>query len=67
MRNSKGHFTKGHKEGFTSKRAIPLKGKLTIKLENNDLIALKNIPDWRELVRRQIKQLVNEHGTTGFP
>lgn len=62
MRNSKGHFQKGHREGFKSDRAIPLKGKLTIKLEENDLTALKNIPDWREHVREYIKMIIKDHG-----
>ncbi|MEO1378664.1 MAG: hypothetical protein AAFW70_31280 [Cyanobacteria bacterium J06635_10] len=67
MRNSKGHFEKGHQEGFRSDRAIPLKSKLTIRLEEQDLIALKSIPNWREVVRENIKLIIKSHGTEGHP
>ena len=55
MRNSKGHFVKGNSEGYTSNRKETIKGRLTIMINEDDLAALKNIPDWRERVREYLK------------
>jgi hypothetical protein len=62
MRNSKGHFVKNNSEGFVSERKESIKGKLTIRINEDDLKALKNIPDWRERVRLAIKQVINDGG-----
>ena len=62
MRNSKGHFVKGNSEGYVSSREESIKGKLTIRINENDLTALKKIPDWRELVREYIKLIIKDHG-----
>ncbi|MEM9926215.1 MAG: hypothetical protein AAF915_21095 [Cyanobacteria bacterium P01_D01_bin.50] len=62
MRNYKGHFLKGNSEGYTSARKETIKGKLTIMINEDDLFALKNIPDWRERVREYIKLLIKDHG-----
>ena len=61
-RNSKGHFVKGNSEGYTSSRRETIKGKLTIMINEDDLTALKNIPDWRECVRESIKLIIKDHG-----
>ncbi|MEO1559487.1 MAG: hypothetical protein AAFS12_07560 [Cyanobacteria bacterium J06632_19] len=62
MRNSKGHFVKGNSEGYTSSRRETIKGKLTIMINEEDLAALKNIPDWRERTREHIKLIIKDHG-----
>ena len=62
MRNSKGHFVKGNSEGYTSSRKESIKGRLTIMINEDDLAALKNIPDWRERVREYLKLLIKDHG-----
>lgn len=49
-----GHFKKGHKRGFTTQRAEPLKTTATIRLTEKQKTILKNTPDWQERLRQYI-------------
>ena len=60
MRNSKGHFVKGHKEGFTTNRTQPLTAQVAIRLTPQVKEKLKNIPNWQNQVRAFIEALVNK-------
>ncbi len=62
MRDSKGHFVKGNSEGYTSNRKDAIKGKLSIRVSEDDLVALKNIPGWRERLREHIKLIIKDYG-----
>ncbi|WP_414621443.1 hypothetical protein [Calothrix sp. CCY 0018] len=63
MRNSKGHFVKGHEEGFTTNRKQPLTAQIAIRLTPQVKEKLKNIPNWKSQVRDFIEVLVGEeHG-----
>ncbi len=62
MRNSKGHFVKGNSEGYISNRKEAIKGKLSLRVNEDDLTVLKNIPDWRERIRDHIKLIIKNHG-----
>ena len=57
MRNSKGHFVKGHKEGFTTNRKQPLTAQIAIRLTPQVKKKLKNIPDWQIQVRKFIEAI----------
>ena len=60
MRNSKGHFVKGHKEGFTTNRTQPLTAQVAIRLTPQVKEKLKNIPNWQNQVRGFIETIVKE-------
>ncbi len=60
MRNSKGHFVKGHKEGFTTNRKQPLTAQVAVRLTPQVKEKLKNIPNWQNQVRAFIEALVNK-------
>ncbi len=57
MRSSKGHFAKGHKEGFTTNRKQPLTAQIAIRLTPKVKEKLKNVPNWQGEVREFIEAL----------
>ncbi|MGF1675618.1 MAG: hypothetical protein ACFCUV_18325 [Rivularia sp. (in: cyanobacteria)] len=62
MRNSKGHFTKGNEEGFTTNRKQPLSAQVAIRLSQQAKEKLKNIPEWQNQIRNFIEDIIKDHG-----
>ncbi|MEM6754318.1 MAG: hypothetical protein AAF630_15255 [Cyanobacteria bacterium P01_C01_bin.38] len=62
MRNSKGHFVKGHKEGFTTNRKQSLTSQVAIRLTPEVKQKLKNIPDWQNQIRDFIEDMIKDDG-----
>ncbi len=60
MRNSKGHFVKGHKEGFTTDRTNPLTAQIAIRLTPQVKEKLKNIPNWKNQIRDYIHEMIKD-------
>lgn len=60
MRNSKGHFFKGHKEGFTTDRTNPLTAQIAIRLTPQVKEKLKNIPNWKNQIRDYIHEMIKD-------
>ncbi|MEO1377034.1 MAG: hypothetical protein AAFW70_22625 [Cyanobacteria bacterium J06635_10] len=63
MRNSKGHFVKGNKEGFIPGGDKPLTAHIGLKLTEDKKEALRQIPQWRDKLRSLIDAMIKEHGT----
>lgn len=62
MRNYKGHFVKGHKEGFTTDRTNPLTAQIAIRLTPQVKEKLKNIPNWKNQIRDYIHEMIKDDG-----
>ena len=67
MRNIKGQFEKGNNEGFVAAGDKPLIAHIGLKLTEDNKVALKQIPEWRNKLRGLIEEMIKEHGTTRFP
>ena len=63
MRDSKGHFVKGNKEGFIPGGDKPLTAHIGLKLTEDKKGALRQIPQWRDKLRSLIDAMIKEHGT----
>lgn len=63
MRNSKGHFVQGNKEGFIPSGDKPLTAHIGLKLTEDKKEALRQIPQWRDKLRSLIDAMIEEHGT----
>lgn len=62
MRNSKGHFIKGHKEGFTTDRLEPLTAQIGIRLTEREKQALTGISGWKKRLREYIQIMIENDG-----
>lgn len=62
MKNSKGRFEKGNREGFVAAGDKPLTAHIGLKLTEEDKEALKKIPNWSSLLRQCVKDLIEQHG-----
>ncbi|MGB6294964.1 MAG: hypothetical protein WBF90_02120 [Rivularia sp. (in: cyanobacteria)] len=60
MRNTKGHFIKGNKEGFTTDRVEPLTAQIGIRLTEGEKQALTNIPNWKRRLRGFIQNMIED-------
>ncbi len=62
MRNNNGHFKKGHREGFVTKRPKALTAQVALRLTPEDKEALISVPNWQERLRDCIKTLIEDEG-----